>query len=53
MGQSSVEYSANEVDIRNYAKYVLIDGTIPDKRDLLNCMKSKLRLSNKILSIIV
>ena len=36
-----------EIDIRNYAKYVLQEGSIFEKRELLSCLKSKIVLKNK------
>ena len=33
-----------DIDIRNYAKYILRDGKIEEKRELLSCLKSKLVL---------
>lgn len=36
-----------EIDIRNYAKYILKDGDIFEKRELLSCLKTKLILKNK------
>lgn len=39
-----------DIDIRNYAKYILKDGTDLEKRELLSCMKSKISLKNKIVS---
>ncbi|MDD4136054.1 MAG: recombinase family protein [Candidatus Shapirobacteria bacterium] len=36
-----------DVDIRNYAKYLLKQGTILEKRELLSCLKSKLILKDK------
>lgn len=39
--------SIKDVDIKKYAKYLLCEGTIIEKRDLLACMKSKLMISNK------
>lgn len=36
-----------EVDIRNYVKYLLRQGTILEKRELLSCFKSKLILKDK------
>jgi len=35
------------VDVRNYAKYLLKDGTIIEKRELLYFLKSKLILKDK------
>jgi len=37
----------NEVNIRNYAKYLLREGTIIEKRELLSFLKSRLLLKDK------
>ena len=37
----------SEVNIKNYAKYILLEGTKQEKRDLLECLKNKLILENK------
>ncbi|MFH1667815.1 MAG: recombinase family protein [Candidatus Komeilibacteria bacterium] len=39
----------SDVNIKNYAKYILLEGTKQEKRDLLECLKSKLILINKTL----
>ena len=39
------------ITTRNYAKYILKEGSIQDKRELLGCLKSKLILTNKILTL--
>ncbi len=36
-----------DIDIRNYAKYLLRDGTITEKRELMSFMKSKLTIKDK------
>ena len=36
-----------EINIRTYAKYLLKDGTITEKRELLSCLKSLLVLKDK------
>lgn len=36
-----------DIDIRNYSKYVLRNGSIFDKRELLSCLKSRLILNQK------
>lgn len=41
-----------DIDIRNYAKYILRDGTILEKRELLTCLKSKITMANKQIKII-
>ena len=40
-----------DIDIRNYAKYLLREGTIYEKRELLSCMKSKLKFGKKMLKL--
>ena len=40
MGKPEQEYHAKDADIRNYAKYLLTDGSIFEKRDLIQCLKS-------------
>jgi hypothetical protein len=40
-----------EIDVRNYAKYILKEGTMSEKRELLANLKSKLILKNKTISL--
>lgn len=40
-----------KVDIRSYAKYVLKEGSRDEKRDVLSCLRTKLSLSNQIISL--
>lgn len=40
-----------EIDIRNYAKYLLREGADVEKRELLGCLKSKILLSQKAISL--
>lgn len=47
MGKIHEEYSVEDIDIRNYARYLLTNGSIFEKRDLLFCLKSKLKIENK------
>jgi hypothetical protein len=41
------EVNNSDIDIRNYAKYLLREGTITEKRELLSFLKSKLILKDK------
>lgn len=41
-----------DLDIRNYAKYVLKEGSILEKREVLACLESKLVMRNKKIGII-
>ncbi|PIR56845.1 MAG: hypothetical protein COU72_04050 [Parcubacteria group bacterium CG10_big_fil_rev_8_21_14_0_10_41_35] len=38
-----------DIDVRNYAKYLLQEGSDLEKRELLGCFKSKILLSNKVI----
>ncbi len=40
-----------EIDIKNYAKFVLREGSLVEKREVLSDFKSKILLTNKQLSI--
>lgn len=40
-----------DIDIRNYAKYILRDGTNFEKRELLSCLRSKITLVNKLVKL--
>jgi len=42
---------AKEVDIRAYAKHLLTEGTIVEKREILACFKSKLVIKDKAVSL--
>lgn len=41
-----------EIDIRNYAKHILRKRPVYEKRELLSCLRSKLVLNNKCISLI-
>ena len=41
----------NEIDIRNYAKYLLAEGSDTEKRELMSCFRSKILLANKEVSL--
>ncbi len=48
LGKRGEEYSAKDVDIRNYAKYVLETGTKFEKREILTQLRGKLSITNKM-----
>ena len=52
MGKTEQEYSAKDADIRNYAKYLLNEGSMFEKRDLLACLKSKISLKEKKINLL-
>jgi DNA invertase Pin-like site-specific DNA recombinase len=41
----------SNLDIRSYAKYLLREGALTEKRELLLCIKSKFVLSQKVLTL--
>lgn len=47
MGKQEEMYEVKDVDIRNYAKYVLEKGSVFKKRDLLKNIKSKVMVLGK------
>lgn len=44
---SKEKIDVGDVDLRNYAKYVLREAPDVEKRELLGCLKSKILLSQK------
>jgi hypothetical protein len=40
-----------DIDLRDYAKYLLREGSVTEKRELLLCIKSKLTLTRGIVSL--
>lgn len=51
LGEKGITTKVADVDIRNYAKYILRDGTLIEKREMLECLRSKILLSNKEVKI--
>jgi site-specific DNA recombinase len=47
ISRNNDDVKVNNVDIRNYAKYILREGSILEKRELLSCLKSKIFLKNQ------
>lgn len=43
--------TVGDIDIRNYAKYILREGQDVEKRELLGCLKSKILLKNKVIAL--
>jgi len=41
----------DDIEIRNYTKYLLREGEDFKKRELLSCIKGSISLSNKIISL--
>jgi hypothetical protein len=41
------QIKVDEIDIRNYSKFILKNGSNDEKRELLGCFKSKIILKDK------
>jgi hypothetical protein len=52
LGKGREKFEPNEFDAKSYAVYLLTEGSITEKRELLSNLKSKLTLENKTISII-
>jgi len=51
LGKNREQIGVEEFDAKAYAIYLLTEGTIPEKRELLSNLKSRLILKNKILTL--
>ena len=45
------DVKVGSIDIRNYVKFILKDGSIEEKREILKCFESEIILKYKILSL--
>lgn len=53
LGTAEVDFNKQKsIDMKNYAKYVLREGSIIEKREVLSCLESKLVMREKKVSII-
>jgi len=43
--------AVKDIDIRNYAKFILLEGSVEEKREFLRCLKSNVVLDNKQVSL--
>ena len=51
LGLKSKSVKSADVDIRNYAKHILRSGSNIEKREMLDCLKSKITLARKQISL--
>ncbi len=49
--KANIKSNAKILDIRAYAKYLLKEGSIIEKREILSCLKSQLVLKDRIVSL--
>jgi len=51
MFNEKTQIHVKNIDIRNYAKFILQEGSIGEKREFLDCLKNDILLENKKLSL--
>ena len=51
LGFSKTDAAHEEIDLKTYAKYILKEGTNEEKRELMGCFKSKLKITKGIVTI--
>lgn len=52
LGSKEKIKDTKETDIRNYAKYILKEGTVTEKRELLANLRSRIVYKDKELSLV-
>ncbi|MDD4290394.1 MAG: recombinase family protein [Patescibacteria group bacterium] len=52
LGSTDKIKKTQDTDIRNYAKYILKEGSVSEKRELLGNLKSKISYKDKVLTLI-
>lgn len=48
---SKTPVSVKDIDIRNYAKFILQEGSMEEKREFFRCLKSGVILNNKKITL--
>jgi len=51
LGETS-DLTARNIDTKDYVKFLLKEGSLEEKREIMSCFKSKIHLSRKILSLV-
>ena len=49
---TKAQIAVKDIDIRNYAKFILQEGAIEEKREFFSCLKTKITLSNKVVILL-
>jgi hypothetical protein len=50
LGQD-LNFEVGDIDIKRYIKFLLKDGTIEEKREIMNCFKEQVILNNKVITL--
>ena len=51
LGMQGIRTNAKDVDLRTYAKYLLREGSVVEKRELLACVRSRFIFKNKSVAL--
>jgi DNA invertase Pin-like site-specific DNA recombinase len=51
LGFSGEKEKHKDIDLKTYAKYILKDGTNEEKRELMGCFKSKIKITKGVVTI--
>jgi hypothetical protein len=43
--------NAKGVDVQDYARYVLNDGSMTERREFMSCIKSKITVTKKVVGV--
>jgi hypothetical protein len=52
LGQD-LNFEIGDIDIKRYIKFLLKDGTMEEKREIMKCFNSKVFLNNKIIKLML
>jgi site-specific DNA recombinase len=51
LGMNSPSSKHKEIDLKTYAKYILMDGSNEEKRELMGCFRSRIKVTAKVVTI--
>ena len=51
LGIQGIKTKVKDIDLRDYAKYLLKEGSVIEKRQFLSCMKSKFVIARGIVAV--
>jgi hypothetical protein len=49
---TKAQIAVKDIDIRNYAKFIMQEGNVEEKREFLSYLKTKITLSNKVVILV-
>ena len=50
-GNGDAKMNAKGVDVQDYARYVLNDGSMTERREFMGCIKSKITVTKKVVTV--